>query len=449
MITPDEMRAIDAAATESVEVLIERAGAAVARAAVRMLGGSYGKRVVVIAGKGNNGADGRVAARRLADRGVHVRIVTTEDLPERIADCDLVVDAAFGTGFRGVWSPPDVGSVPVLAVDIPSGVDGLTGRCGPGVLQAEHTVTFVGPKPGLLFAPGSAYAGVLEVVDIGLDASSVRTHLVQHRDVAQWYPVRDADAHKWRSALWVIAGSGGMFGAARLAAAAAHRTGTGMIYLSTPGSGVDAMAPTEVVNHPLSADTWAADVLAASERFHAFVVGPGMGRADVTAAQIRSFVAATARPVVIDGDGLFALAWGAEGAASFLRSRPGPTVLTPHDGEFALLTGRRPGNDRIASARELAAQTGAVVLLKGSATVVAEPGGAVLVVTAGDERLATAGTGDVLAGIIGSLLSLGVAPFEAAAAGAWIHGQAARRGPRRGFVASDLPHLIPAVLETL
>lgn len=449
MITPDEMRAIDAAASEPVEVLIERAGAAVARAAVRMLGGSYGKRVVVIAGKGNNGADGRVAGRRLADRGVHVRVITTDELPERISDCDLVIDAAFGTGFRGVWSPPEVGSIPVLAVDIPSGVDGLTGRCGPGVMQAERTVTFVGPKPGLLFAPGSTCAGALEVADIGLDASQVRTHLVQHSDVSQWYPVRTADAHKWRSALWVIAGSAGMFGAARLAAGAAHRTGSGMVYLSTPGSGADPMAPTEVVNHRLPADGWADDVLAASERFHAFVVGPGMGRADATAAQIRALVAATARPVVIDGDGLFALAWGAQDAAAFLRVRPGATVLTPHDGEYALLTGRRPGNDRVAAARELAAQSGAVVLLKGSATVVAEPGGSVLIVTAGDERLATAGTGDVLAGIIGALLSLGVKPFVAAAGGAWIHGHAARRGPLRGFVAGDLLALIPSVLETL
>ena len=449
VVTPAEMRRLDAAASEPEHVLIERAGAAVARAAVRMLGGSYGKRVVVLAGKGNNGADGRVAARRLAERGVHVVVLDAANLPARVPSCDLVIDAAYGTGFRGVWQAPEVGDAAVLAVDIPSGVDGLTGHCESGVLQADHTVTFAALKPGLLFPPGSQCTGTLELVDVGIDTSSSRVNLVQQSDVASWVRPREADAHKWRAALWVIAGSGGMFGAARLAAAAAQRTGAGMVYLSTPGSGVDPMAPTEVVNHPLPSPSWASDIVAASERFHAFVVGPGMGRVDTTALQIREFLAATARPAVVDGDGLFALAWSDEGAAPLLRGRAGDTVLTPHDGEFALLTGHRPGADRVESARSLAAATGAVVLLKGAATVIADASGRAYIVTAGDERLATAGTGDVLAGIIGALLSSGVPALEAAAAGAWIHGQAGRRGPARGLVAGDLPALIPSVLESL
>lgn len=449
MVSPEEMRRIDASAVEPLEVLVERAGAAVARAAVRMLGGSYGKRVVVIAGKGNNGADGRVAARRLADRGVHVTVLDAAGLPERLPECDLVIDAAYGIGFRGTWTPPDAVGTPVLAVDIPSGVDGLTGQCDSGVMPADRTVTFAALKPGLLFPPGSVLAGTLEIADVGLDVSGSSTHLVQHQDVADWVAPRTPDSHKWRAALWVIAGSGGMLGAARLAAAAAHRTGAGMVYLSTPGAGVDPLAPTEVVNHPLASGTWAQDALNAAGRFHAFVVGPGMGRLDSTALQIREFLAATARPVVVDGDGLFALAWSPEGAAPLLRARTGETVITPHDGEYALLTGRRPGHDRIDAARSLASRTGAVVLLKGPATVVADPSGSVLVVTAGDERLATAGTGDVLAGIIGALLAAGVPAFRAAAAGAWIHGQAGRRGPARGLVASDLLALIPTVLEGL
>ena len=449
MVTPEEMRRIDAAAPEPVEVLIERAGAAVAIAAVRMMGGCYAKRVVVIVGPGNNGADGRSAGRRLAERGAQVRYVDAAAPPAVISRCDLVIDAAYGTGFRGVWSPPDVQGSPVLAVDIPSGVDGLTGQCGSGVLPADRTVTFAALKPGLLFAPGSAYTGALEIAEIGLDTSSASVHLVQHADVSSWVPSRTADSHKWRSALWVIAGSTGMRGAARLVAAAAQRSGVGMVYLSTPGAGVDPQAPTESVNRSLDTQGWADDVLANSERFHAFVVGPGMGRADATANEIRSFIANSARPLVVDGDGLFALAWSADGAVPLLRSRPGPTVLTPHDGEYTLIAGRRPGPDRIEAARDLARRAQSVVLLKGPATVVADPGGAALVITAGDERLATAGTGDVLAGIIGALLAMGVPAYEAAAAGAWIHGQAARRGPSRGLVAGDLVSLLPQVMETL
>jgi NAD(P)H-hydrate epimerase len=152
---------------------------------------------------------------------------------------------------------------------------------------------------------------------------------------------------------------------------------------------------------------------------------------------------------VIDGDGLFALGWSSEGASQLLRRRSVPTVLTPHDGEYALLSGNQPGADRLVAARRLAADSGCTVLLKGAATIVADPDGDALVVTAGDARLATAGTGDVLSGIIGALLAGGVRPLHAAAAAAWVHGQAGRRGRRHGLLASDLPDLIPAVLEEL
>jgi NAD(P)H-hydrate epimerase len=272
---------------------------------------------------------------------------------------------------------------------------------------------------------------------------------VQHGDVATWVPPRAPDAHKWRAALWVIAGSGGMIGAARLAAAAGQRAGAGMVSLSSPGAGVDPAAPTEAVTKPLPSNHWATEVLNGIGRFHAVLVGPGMGRAEQTSQQIRDLVASCPLPVVVDGDGLFALAWSSEGAAPLLRARTASTVLTPHDGEYSMLMGNRVGGDRLGAARELAEMTGAVVLLKGPGTVVADPHGAVAVVTVGDDRLATAGTGDVLAGIVGALLAQGVAPFEAAAAGAWIHGQAARHGPARGLVAGDLLALIPSVLETL
>jgi NAD(P)H-hydrate epimerase len=185
------------------------------------------------------------------------------------------------------------------------------------------------------------------------------------------------------------------------------------------------------------------------ERFHSIVIGPGLGRRDDMAASTRSMMLNAGLPMVIDGDGLFALAWNADGATALLRRRTSPTVLTPHDGEMKLLTGAPPGRDRIAAARALARDSGCVVLLKGPATVVADPNGEALVVTAGDERLATAGTGDVLAGVIGALLAHRVPPFHAAAAAAWVHGRAARLGPAVGFVASDLPGLIPQVLSQL
>lgn len=451
IVTPDEMRAVDAAATEAPEVLIARAGAAVARCAVRMMGGTYGRTVHVIAGDGNNGADGRVAARLLVARGVRVRVFDAAACPAVLPSAHLVIDAAYGTGFRGTWNPPDVGDTPVLAVDVPSGVNSLTGEAFGDVLAASRTVTFAALKPGLLLAPGSELTGALELADIGLGARAAahaHAHLVQPLDVARWLPARDALAHKWREAVRLVAGSIGMTGAARLAAHSAMRAGAGMVHLSAPGTLVP-QAPAEVVQRPLPSRGWAKDVLDTLDRFHALVVGPGLGRDDETAAQTRLLAIEAPVPTVIDGDGLFAMAWNADGAAALLRRRTTPTVLTPHDGEYALLTGAAPVADRLVAARRLAADTGCVVLLKGPATVIADPDGEVLVVTAGDARLATAGTGDVLSGIIGALLAAGVPALQAAAGGAWLHGQAARSAPERGMVASDIADHLPGLLQEL
>jgi len=449
VVTPAEMKAIDVAAPEPVEILIDRAGAAVARAALEMLGGTYGRRVVVIAGAGNNGADGRAAARRLARRGVGVTVLDARDPGPRVPRCDLIIDAAYGTGFHGTWQPPDAGDVPVLAVDIPSGVDGATGAVDGPVLTAVRTVTFAALKPGLLFPPGREFTGDVTVVDIGLDVSSARSHVVEASDVAAWVPARAVDSHKWRAAVWIIAGSPGMSGAAHLSSRAAQRAGAGMVRLSSPGLGADPAAPTEVVGRPLPPARWSGDVLGDSDRFHAIVVGPGLGRADETATSVRELVAKASLPVLVDGDGLFALAWSSDGAGPVLRSRPAPAVLTPHDGEYRLLTGRRPPVDRIEATRQLAADLRCVLLLKGPITVVAEPDGTTLLSATGDARLATAGTGDVLSGIIGALLAQQVAPVRAAAAGAWLHGETARHGVRRGLVAGDLPDLLPQVFASL
>lgn len=448
IVTPEEMRVIDAWAPEPEEVLIGRAGAAVARAARRLLGGTYGRTVVVIAGKGNNGADGRVAARLLADRGVRVRVVEAPEAgaDRRIAGADLVIDAAYGTGFHGAWRPPAVGDTPVLAVDVPSGVDALTGRADGPVLAATRTVTFAALKPGLLIPPGRDLAGEVELVDIGLDVSTAHAHLVEAADVAGWWPQRPTAGHKWQQAVRIVAGSPTMTGAAVLASRAASRAGSGMVALSVPGQ-IVTTAPAEIVQRTIPRIEWSSAALDSLDRFHAVVVGPGLGREDGTTAETRRFVLEAPLPMVVDGDALFALAWNGDGAAALLRRRHAATVLTPHDGEYKLLTGEAPPGDRLVAARRLAADSGCVVLLKGPATVVAEPHGATLVVDAGDPRLATAGTGDVLAGIIGALLAGGLRPAHAAAAGAWVHAMAARHGHRRGFVAGDLPDLIPLVLD--
>jgi NAD(P)H-hydrate epimerase len=420
VLTPEEMAAVDAAAPEPVEELIARAAAAVARHAVDLLGGTYGRRVVVVAGKGNNGNDGRVAAERLARRGVRVRVVPAAEAPDRLPPCDLVVDAAYGTGFRGTYHP----------------------------LAAVRTVTFAALKPGLLFEPGRAFTGEVVVADIGLDVSRAGVFLVTADDVAGWLPVRAADAHKWRAAVVLAAGSPGMTGAAHLATAAALRAGAGMVRVASPGIDHDPGLPTEAVGIAAPASGWAPVVREQLGRAGALVVGPGLGRSDAAAEAVVDLVGGAEVPTVVDGDGLSILG---ERAAEVLgrRADPASVVLTPHDGEFARLAGGPPGDDRIAAARDLAARLGCVVLLKGPTTVVAAPDGRVLLSTAGDQRLATAGTGDVLSGLVGALLARGAPPHEAAAAAAWCHGTAALHGPPQGLVASDLIEAIPTVLGDL
>ncbi len=458
IVTPEEMAAVDAAAPEPVDELVERAGRAVARIAHEMLGGSYGRVVTVIAGGGNNGADGRTAATHLSRRGVRVHVVDASTRPRVLPVSDLVIDAAFGTGYRprdgDPWVAPEVPPVSrrgvpaqVLAVDIPSGVDALTGAAGPGVLPADRTVTFQAVKPGLVFGAGAGLAGDVDVVDIGLDVSGATRHLVEADDVATWWPVRGVQAHKWHGAVRVVAGSAGMLGAGRLCAAGAARAGAGLVSLSSPGA--HAGARDEVIQHDVAEAGFADEVLDDLARFGALVIGPGLGRHDDTVSSVRALIADAAVPVAIDGDGLFAAAWSGDGAAPLLRSRSLPTVLTPHDGEYALLTGDPPSDDRVAATLSLAADTECTVLLKGPTTVVASPDGDVLVVDHGDQRLATAGSGDVLAGMVAAALAAGAPPLRAAAAAAWLHADAARRGPAQGLLAGDIVDLLPAALAAL
>ncbi|MDP6214738.1 MAG: bifunctional ADP-dependent NAD(P)H-hydrate dehydratase/NAD(P)H-hydrate epimerase, partial [Acidimicrobiales bacterium] len=359
VVAPVEMAEIDAAASEPVDVLVGRAGATVARAVLDELGGGYGRRVVVLVGPGSNGADGLVAAERLEQRGVRTVIVDALDAPERLPPADLVVDAAFGTGLRRPFEPP-LTSSPVLAVDLPSGLDGLTGDAMGVPMSAVRTVTFAALKPGLLFGEGPCLAGRVEVVDIGLDISGVETFLVENRDIASLVPPRQADAHKWNSACWVVAGSPGMEGAANLAAAAAQRAGAGYVRLSVPG-GTGTGAPVEVVGYPV--DAGLAEVSGDLGRFASLVVGPGLGTDSDTLSGVRRLVANSTVPVVVDGDGLNALV-----DVDPEHGRMASIVLTPHDGEYERLAGSRPGPDRIGAAGALARSFDAVVLLKGPTT---------------------------------------------------------------------------------
>ena len=453
VLTRDEMRAADAAALAHVshETLVTRAGTAVAHAALRMLGGAYGRRVLVVAGKGSNGADGRVAATALARRGARVVVLEAEGTPADLPACDLVIDGAYGTGFRGDYTAPrPAAGTRVLAIDIPSGVDADTGAASPGAVQAERTVTFAALKPGLLQGDGARLCGSVEVADIGIGFPAPHASLLEDDDIAALLPRRPRQVNKWTNAVGIAAGSGGMEGAAVLSTRGAMAAGAGMIRLGAPGDTAAAW-PTEAVRMHLPSEGWAGAFLEATAKCKAVLIGPGLGTATDVAEEIRAVVAGAPVPVVVDADALTALG-DAAAARTLLDKRSAPSILTPHDGEYARLAGAPPGDDRLAAARELAAATGAVVLLKGSFTAVAAPSPDdavpdVLLSGAGSPRLATAGTGDVLSGIIGAFCARGLPALEAAALGAHVHGRAAALGSPEGLVAGDLPALVSLVLS--
>lgn len=466
VLTPAEMAEADRrtiAAGTPVEILMERAGRAVAWAVRRDLGGTYSAHVVVVCGKGNNGGDGLVAARVLRGWGARVHVVRLEDGVNRkhferlLTASAIVVDAMYGTGFKGAlqgdaqWIAEtlDRSGVPVIAVDIPSGVDGTTGIIVGDAVWAQRTVTFAALKPGLLFEPGREYAGHVEVADIGIDVGEPRTTV--HEPTGMW--LRAPTAHKWQSGVLVVGGSGGMTGAPLMVSRAAMRAGAGIVWCAVPGHDAATRASgTEVITKALPAtadgaldEPAAAEVLKHTERFRALAVGPGLGRDERTAAAVRRIVAESPVPLVLDADGLNAIG----GDLSPLRARTAPAVLTPHEGEYHRLTGEPVGEDRLAAARGLAEASHAIVLLKGPGTVIAEPGGQAAINTTGGPWLASAGTGDVLTGIIAGLLASGLDPFQAAATGAYVHGRAADAAGHTGLVAGDLIEALPATLHAM
>ena len=501
VLTPEEAATLDRdtqARGVEADVLMERAGRAVARAARDLAGGSYGRRAVVVCGKGNNGGDGLVAARHLGRWGVRTTVVLLEDprelrepaatnagrldevpgirvrtfhhggLQRELARADVAVDAIFGTGFRGMpeddWAAAiaslNEADSPIVAVDIASGVNGTTGVVEGEAVRARLTVTFGAVKLGAVLMPGAEHSGVVRVVDIGFPDELLRARawLTEPSDVAAWLPGRDPDTHKRASGvLVVVAGSRAMTGAARLIALAAGRVGTGLIVVAAPEGAMPQIQSglTEPTFLPLpqtAEGTVAADAVAPLlERLDAadaLAIGPGLTTNDPTVAFVRETVRRSPVPLVLDADGLNAFT----GDGGALRDRQADAVLTPHVGEFARLTGVKPRDldaDRPAQVRALAEQTGAVALLKGSRTLIAQPGGRLFVNVTGSPALATAGTGDVLTGMIGGLVARGVSPPESAAAAAYLHGLAgvfAGRDLGEGALAGDVLERIPEAL---
>ena len=496
LTTVAAVQAADAVAERAgipVAVLMGRAGAAVARAAARQLGTVAGRRVVALAGKGHNGGDALEALARLAGRGAGAEALVTGDpdgLGEQgrrcvalvrraggrvrqfdaavagrlLADADLVVDGVLGTGSSGAPRGPAAEAIaaangagaPVVAVDIPSGVDGATGAVAGEAVTAVVTVTFQAAKPGHVLAPGSHRAGRLEVADIGLPLEPGSWWIGEAADLAGLVPVPRAELHKRsRGVLLLVGGSPGMGGAPTLMGLAARRSGTGLLVLAVPASvvgRVGAEVPEAItVALPESGGGLAAAADNACRRWlgeaTAIGVGPGLGRADGTQKVVRGLLAAYRGPAVVDADGLFALGTGGP-----LAERRAPTLVTPHAGEFARLAPDAEGT-RLDQAADRAAGWGATVLLKGDNTVVADPDGRLAVNPTGVPSLATGGTGDVLTGLVGALLAQGLDPFDAARLGAWVHGRAGALAVRAlgpvSVAAADVAEHLPAAFGEL
>lgn len=425
--------------------LMQRAAHALSVHCADLLGTVYGARIVLLVGAGNNGGDTLFAGARLASRGALVTALLLDPARGhadglaafrraggRVADADpgrvvgdLVVDGLLGIGGRGGLrgNAAELASAAfdlfTVAVDLPSGIDADTGTVGETAVRADVTVTFGALKTGLVVGPGADLAGELRLVDIGLALPDATLQVLEASDVRAVLPTPGASDDKYtRGVVGVVAGSPQYGGAAVLATGAALHGGAGMVrYAGAAPDGIRARYP-EVVVHP--------DSQPSELRVQAWVVGPGMGTDSDSAALLRD-VLSTDVPVIVDADGLTLLAQ----SPSLVRDRRAPTVLTPHDREFARIAGD-VGSDRVAAARRAAADLGATVLLKGNATVVAAPSGEAFVNPTGTPWLGTAGSGDVLSGLLGSLLASGLSAPLAAATAAFVHGVAGQRAAVNG-----------------
>jgi ADP-dependent NAD(P)H-hydrate dehydratase / NAD(P)H-hydrate epimerase len=489
LLTNEDMREADArtiAAGTSGYALMVRAGEAVADAAEAMPSARDG--VLVVCGPGNNGGDGFVVARLLAERG-HDVTVALLGRPDRIkgdaaqaftdwqgpvraaheitpARAGLVIDALFGSGLdrdldgeaRALVERLNAAGWPIMAVDIPSGIDGNTGQVRGAAVQAARTVTFAGRKAGHLLYPGRAHCGPVQVADIGIKEETIagigsRTfanHPALWREV---FPRPEPAAHKYqRGHALVLSGDAAHTGAARLAARGALRAGAGLVTLASPmeALAVNAAQLTAVMLRPCD---WPLDLqgILADARFSAVVLGPALGVGPGTQEFVRVVLRA-GRPAVLDADALTSFAGEAAFLFEEIAAQERPVVLTPHEGEFTRLfegqTGIVEAPSKLERVRQAAALSHAVLILKGPDTVIAAPDGRAAINENGTPYLATAGSGDVLAGIVAGLLAQGMDGFDVACAGVWLHAEAGRRfGP--GLIAEDLPEMLPQVLRDL
>jgi hydroxyethylthiazole kinase-like uncharacterized protein yjeF len=488
LLTPDEMAACDrltiAGGVPGI-ALMEKAGRAVAEAVARH---PLGTRVLIVAGPGNNGGDGFVAARVLAERGYPVRLMLLGDAarltgdaaeaarswrgavepaaPQRV-DAGVIVDALFGAGLnravegeaRALIEAMNASGAPIAAVDLPSGINGATGAVMGAAVRAAESVTFFRRKPGHLLLPGRLHAGKVRVADIGIPDSvleKVRPTTFANA-VALWreaFPVPRLDGHKYsRGHAVVVSGDMSFTGAARLAARGALRAGTGLVTLAGPRAALAVNAAASLAVMVRAAD--GADELRgllADRRLNAVVLGPGLGVGAATRAQVAAALDGE-RAVVLDADALtsFADEPGALfGAIQARRDRA--VVLTPHQGEFARLfrdlVQAAENESKTDLARAAAVASGAVVLLKGPDSVIAAPDGRAAINENAPPWLATAGSGDVLAGMIAGLLAQGMPGFAAACAATWLHGEAGNAaGP--GLISEDLPEALPGITRRL
>ena len=422
----------------SVPELMERAGAAVARELVAAYPDA--RRVAVVCGGGSNGGDGRVAARLLGEQGLQAE--ETDD----VEGADVVVDALFGTGFHGEPRPEAAERIerinavgaPVVSVDVPSGVDASTGEIAGAAVEASLTVTFGGPKVGLHVAPGVFHSGRVVVADIGLESPATEHRLVT-REILGLVPLRDKRHTKYSSgSVLVVGGAPGLTGAACLAAEAAFRADAGYVAVAVPESSLPVVEARllEAVK-----TTWAG-IDDALPKARAVALGPGLGRTAEARALVARLLSELQVPTVLDADALFGLEPG--------DWRP-PVVLTPHSGELGRLLGVESAwvdAHRLEAAAAAVERFRCVCLLKGADTLVAAPGEGTLVLPLASPGLATAGTGDVLTGVVAAFLAKGLAPRLAAAAGASAHAVAASLVPHRaGMVAGDVVAALPLALE--
>jgi NAD(P)H-hydrate epimerase len=515
LLTAAEMREMDRVSIEEYGVpgvvLMENAGRGAAMVALELFKLRRGaEQVVVVCGPGNNGGDGYVVARHLANRGLEVRVLLVADRarvtgdaavhlrvlermnvplvsaatpgallePQRpselnLSRADLIVDALLGTGLTAEVRSPyreaiaainaATPRVPVLSLDLPSGIDSDTGAVRGVAVRAAATATFAFPKRGLYLYPGRAHAGTIRVVDIGvpLEAARVRgsaAGLLGDAIVRPAIPPRLADAHKGTYGhLLVWGGSAGKAGAAVLAARAALRTGVGLCTVAAEPSSAPVIhagaveAMVEAVALDGDGHEAGERLLALARGKSAIAAGPGLGQSEAAAGALARVLAEAEVPLVLDADALNLLA---AAGAPLLDGARAPVILTPHPGEMARLTGQDTEAiqaDRIAAAHAFARARRVHVVLKGAATVVAHPDGAVWVCPAGNAGMATGGAGDVLTGVIGALLAARVEPGAAARAGAYLHAVAGDRAAARtgmaGLLAGDLPQAVAEVLH--